>query len=56
MIDTFRDRADAGRRLADRLGSTRGALYKTLHDARQKLRATLAAAGLEIPADGGGGR
>jgi RNA polymerase sigma-70 factor (ECF subfamily) len=25
--------------LADRLGSTRGALYKTLHDARRKLRA-----------------
>ncbi len=24
--------------LADRLGTTRGALYKTLHDARQKLR------------------
>ena len=29
--------------LADRLGSTRGALYKTLHDARRKLRAYLAA-------------
>lgn len=28
--------------LADRLGSTRGALYKTLHDARRKLRAHLA--------------
>ena len=27
--------------LADRLNSTRGALYKTLHDARQKLRAHL---------------
>jgi RNA polymerase sigma-70 factor (ECF subfamily) len=27
--------------LADRLGSTRGALYKTLHDARKKLRASL---------------
>jgi len=27
--------------LADRLGSTRGALYKTLHDARRKLRATI---------------
>jgi RNA polymerase sigma-70 factor, ECF subfamily len=25
--------------LADRLGTTRGALYKTLHDARRKLRA-----------------
>ena len=28
--------------LADRLDTTRGALYKTLHDARQKLRARLA--------------
>ena len=34
--------------LADRLGSTRGALYKTLHDARQKLRAALADRGLII--------
>ena len=32
--------------LAERLGSTRGALYKTLHDARQKLRAALVARGL----------
>jgi RNA polymerase sigma-70 factor (ECF subfamily) len=24
--------------LAERLGTTRGALYKTLHDARRKLR------------------
>lgn len=32
--------------LADRLCSTRGALYKTLHDARRKLRARLAADGL----------
>lgn len=32
--------------LADRLDTTRGALYKTLHDARQKLRAALAARGL----------
>jgi RNA polymerase sigma-70 factor (ECF subfamily) len=32
--------------LADRLGSTRGALYKTLHDARLKLRAHLASCGL----------
>ncbi len=31
--------------LAERLGSTRGALYKTLHDARAKLRAELAEAG-----------
>jgi RNA polymerase sigma-70 factor (ECF subfamily) len=28
--------------LAERLNTTRGALYKTLHDARQKLRAHLA--------------
>jgi RNA polymerase sigma-70 factor (ECF subfamily) len=33
--------------LAERLGSTRGALYKTLHDARQKLRKHVAAAGLK---------
>jgi RNA polymerase sigma-70 factor (ECF subfamily) len=32
--------------LAERLGATRGALYKTLHDARRKLRRELAAAGL----------
>jgi RNA polymerase sigma-70 factor (ECF subfamily) len=31
--------------LSDRLGSTRGALYKTLHDARRRLRRELAAAG-----------
>jgi RNA polymerase sigma-70 factor, ECF subfamily len=31
--------------LAERLGTTRGALYKTLHDARRKLRAGLADAG-----------
>jgi RNA polymerase sigma-70 factor (ECF subfamily) len=31
--------------LADRLGTTRGALYKTLHDARRKLRAQLEAGG-----------
>ena len=30
--------------LADRLSTTRGALYKTLHDARRKLRARLAGA------------
>jgi RNA polymerase sigma-70 factor (ECF subfamily) len=34
--------------LADRLGSTRGALYKTLHDARRNLRAHLAAAGHDL--------
>ena len=33
--------------LAERLGTTRGALYKTLHDARSKLRRHLAAADLE---------
>ena len=27
--------------LAERLGTTRGALYKTLHDARRKLRAAV---------------
>jgi RNA polymerase sigma-70 factor (ECF subfamily) len=32
--------------LADRLGTARGALYKTLHDARRKLRAHLADRGL----------
>ncbi|MEA2392264.1 MAG: hypothetical protein QOJ82_155 [Solirubrobacteraceae bacterium] len=32
--------------LAERLGTTRGALYKTLHDARRKLRHSLAAQGL----------
>jgi RNA polymerase sigma-70 factor (ECF subfamily) len=32
--------------LAERLATTRGALYKSLHDARRKLRATLAADGL----------
>jgi RNA polymerase sigma-70 factor (ECF subfamily) len=33
--------------LAERRGTTRGALYKTLHDGRRKLRARLAEAGLE---------
>ena len=32
--------------LAERLGTTRGALYKTLHDARRNLRGHLAALGL----------
>ncbi len=32
--------------LVDRLGTTRGALYKTLHDARRKLRAHLDERGL----------
>jgi RNA polymerase sigma-70 factor, ECF subfamily len=34
--------------LAERLGSTRGALYKTLHDARRKLREALASQGFEV--------
>jgi RNA polymerase sigma-70 factor, ECF subfamily len=40
--------------LAERLGSTRGALYKTLHDARRKLRAHLAAEGLAPESREGG--
>ena len=39
--------------LAERLDTTRGALYKTLHDARRKLRLTLEAAGHDV---GEGGR
>jgi RNA polymerase sigma-70 factor (ECF subfamily) len=35
--------------LADLLGTTRGALYKTLHDARRRLRARLAEQGLLSP-------
>jgi RNA polymerase sigma-70 factor (ECF subfamily) len=38
--------------LAERLTTTRGALYKTLHDARRKLRATLAAAGYDLDEQG----
>jgi RNA polymerase sigma-70 factor (ECF subfamily) len=34
--------------LAERLNTTRGALYKTVHDARQKLRAALATRGLSL--------
>ena len=37
--------------LAERLNTTRGALYKTVHDARQKLRRVLAARGLGAGAD-----
>ena len=33
--------------LAERLQTTRGALYKTLHDARRRLRSCLAARGLD---------
>jgi RNA polymerase sigma-70 factor (ECF subfamily) len=36
--------------LAERLGSNRGALYKTLHDARRKLRVHLHAQGLSVDA------
>jgi RNA polymerase sigma-70 factor (ECF subfamily) len=39
--------------LAERRNTTRGALYKTLHDARRKLRAELENAGLAIPSDAG---
>jgi len=44
--------------MAERLGCTRGALYKTIHDARRALRRQLAAAGhaLDAAADGGEGR
>jgi RNA polymerase sigma-70 factor (ECF subfamily) len=34
--------------MAERLNTTRGALYKTIHDARKKLRASLEAAGFEL--------
>jgi RNA polymerase sigma-70 factor (ECF subfamily) len=34
--------------LAERFGSTRGALYKTLHDARRKLRTAVTARGLTL--------
>jgi RNA polymerase sigma-70 factor (ECF subfamily) len=34
--------------LAERLGSNRGALYKTLHDARRKLRTALVARGFDL--------
>jgi RNA polymerase sigma-70 factor (ECF subfamily) len=36
--------------LAERMGSTRGALYKTLHDARRRLRKELTAAGHQLEA------
>jgi RNA polymerase sigma-70 factor (ECF subfamily) len=32
--------------LAERLGTTRGALYKTLHEARSRLRVALGSQGL----------
>jgi RNA polymerase sigma-70 factor (ECF subfamily) len=34
--------------LAERLDSTRGAIYKILHDARTKLRRAMASAGQEL--------
>ena len=34
--------------MAERLNTTRGALYKTIHDARKKLRASLAEAGHDL--------
>ena len=37
--------------LAQRLGTTRGALYKTLHDARRKLRGHLSNQGLAVLAE-----
>jgi RNA polymerase sigma-70 factor (ECF subfamily) len=40
--------------LGERLGASRGALYKTLHDARRKLRAALAERGYDL--DGLGGK
>jgi len=40
--------------LAERLGTTRGALYKTLHDARRRLRERLAARGFDVAAVGMG--
>ena len=41
--------------LAERARTTRGALYKTLHDARRRLRATLAEQGLALSAKDEGG-
>jgi RNA polymerase sigma-70 factor, ECF subfamily len=38
--------------LAERLNTTRGSLYKTLHDARHKLRVHLAARGMSIGEEG----
>ena len=40
--------------LAERLDTTRGALYKTIHDARRKLRGAMAARGLDLSDTGGG--
>jgi RNA polymerase sigma-70 factor (ECF subfamily) len=38
--------------LAERLNTTRGAVYKTLHDARRKLRSHLSERGLQIGSSG----
>jgi RNA polymerase sigma-70 factor (ECF subfamily) len=38
--------------LAERLNTTRGALYKTVHDARRRLRAELSARGVAIDTEG----
>lgn len=40
--------------LAERRGTTRGALYKTLHDARRKLRVRLEELGFDLPGAGNG--
>jgi RNA polymerase sigma-70 factor (ECF subfamily) len=40
--------------LAERLGTTRGALYKTIHDARAKLRRKVQADGFSAEPDAGG--
>jgi RNA polymerase sigma-70 factor, ECF subfamily len=37
--------------LAERLHTTRGALYKTIHDARRRLRGAVAARGLGVARD-----
>ena len=42
--------------LAERLGTTRGALYKTLHDARRKLRRALCEGGFDLELTTTGGR
>lgn len=42
--------------LAERMDTTRGALYKTLHDARKKLRAALADSGHDLGEHKGGDR
>jgi RNA polymerase sigma-70 factor (ECF subfamily) len=42
--------------MAERLNTTRGALYKTVHDARKKLRAGLENAGFEFESQEEGAR